>query len=167
MQSRHHSDSPWVHFSQIPSEKRLVPNEPRCNSRRLHKWRDRPKPQNPNLTLLTERYREKFTSGTEARRARRHAPRDGPGSEGRAGRPWSARPGDFWPRRSADQAAIPLALAFASPIAMIISSWSKLQKPIAGQFQPQVLIRATAPPLPAAETPACSSTAASDPASPE
>jgi hypothetical protein len=46
-------------------------------------------------------------------------------SSGRAAR--SATPIAFSRRRSAGQAAIPLALAFASSIAVISSSWSKSQ----------------------------------------
>src|SRR5271155_2201638 len=87
---------------------------------------DRPKPQIPNLTLFTERYREKFTP--ERSPARMEARPTG--STGVRRSSWAtlaARPVDSLQHRSAVQAAIPLALAFAASIAVISSSWSKLQ----------------------------------------
>ena len=69
-------------------------------------------------------------SGTQARA--HGGPPHGMGRGPKLGRVTrSARPGRLLVNGSADQAAIPLALALASSIAMFSSSWSKPQKPIA------------------------------------
>jgi hypothetical protein len=90
--------------------------------------RDRPKPQNSNLTLLWEPFREEFPPDRKpgAHGGTPHRIDRGP-KVGRA--ILTDRTGDFLPLRSADQAAIllALALALASPITVAISSWSRLQ----------------------------------------